>query len=396
MDEELVELVSTRETRPRGRKWVGLAMVIAGAVGVVGWTQINHKVSRLTQLSMMHHGLMRAFHQRGLEEAPDTRLRLNLLLNQVGMPEPTTMSISAEISESKDVHEWPFVTTTFKAKEGKQEELVRQVKDVVGAISDWAKEHGDEGLVEELEQRVEVSAGKSVDTVDIIVKLPKEEVEKKAVDMIGDGLKESKPTFTAEFATGRTIAEIFENSGENVVTLAGGLKASIDTEFASLMWEAGRDLVPDFGEFDILKGFAQFGTTFSFLYKSPEETEEAFAGVPSLDKEITDFKNGFAGSMPKGVRGPMKGLDEVADGLVEVKLTGLPDNYQIIATLNNCHIAPLIKAMIEARFHLPDHELLTSSTSNLYDCTAVVDFETAWSQEQKDFCCMTVGRGCRT
>jgi len=350
MDEEMVELVSTRETRPRGRKWVGLAMVIAGAVGVVGWTQTNHKVSRLTQLSMMHHGLMRAFHQRGLAEAPDTRLKFNLLLNEVGKPDPTTMSVSAEISESKDVHKWPSVTTTFKAKEGQQEALVKQVKDILTAMIDFAKNSTDSppGMVKELQDRVEVSAGDATDTVDIRVKLPQEEAEKKGVDMLGDGLKQSKPTFTAEFATGRTIAEIFENSGDNVVTLAGGLKASIDTEFASLIWEAGKGLAPDYGQFDILKGFAQFGSTVSFLYKSPEETKEAFAGVPSLEKEIEDFKKGFAGDMPKGIQGPMKGLDDVADGLVEVKLTGLPENYQIIATLNNCHIAPLIKAMIEA------------------------------------------------
>jgi len=348
MDEEMVELVSTRETRPRSRMWVGLVMVIAGAVGVVGWTQSNHKVSRLSQLSMMHHGLMRAFHQRGLAEAPDTRIKLNLLLNEVGKPDPTTMSMSAEISESKDVHMWPSFTSTFKAKEGKQEALVGQLKNIVDAIIVSMNGTASPGMVEELKERLEVSPGKVTDTVDIMLKLPKEDEEMKGVDLLGDGLKQAKPTFTAEFATGRTIAEIFENSDDNVLTLAGGLKASIDTEFASLIWEAGRDFAPDYGEFDILKGFARFGTTFSFLYKSPEETKEAFAGVPSLEHEIDNIKKEFAGEMPKGVQGPMKGLDEVADGLVEVKLTGLPENYQIIATLNNCHIAPLIKAMIEA------------------------------------------------
>lgn len=346
MHDEMVELVTEAEPQPKRRTWAGLAVIAVGAVGVVGWTQLKAPVSRFDQFTAAHQSLMRAFNNRGLSmlmHVPDTKVKFDFLLNEVGKPDPSAMSVSAEISESKEEHEWPQIITTFKAKEGKQEELTAQFdKIVMGFMKTMPPP-----MAKEMKNRVHVAAGDKPGTVDITVVMPKDAAEKAIDKGMAEGLSMAKPKFHAELKLGRTIKEIFDNADDGAMTLTRGLLASVDTQFASLLFDAATPMMGPNPAIDVLHGFAQFGTKFEFLYKSEEETKEAFGMVPSLSHELMSFKEEFAGQMPEPVQGPMKGLDEVADGLVQLKLTGLPENYQIVADFDNVHIAPLIKAMIE-------------------------------------------------
>lgn len=358
MDEEMVELVTPKEVRPRRLKWAGLAVTAAAVVGVVGWRQSQHKLSPLVQLSTMHHGLARAFSNFS---TPSTNVKLDFLLNQVGKPEPSGMSVSAEISESEQKFEWPSFIVTLRAVEGKQAALKTQIKAILDVVLENIKDsYGYEDVRSTWEQMVSVKNGQQNDTVDISIRLPavgveeRKQMQEKMDAKIAEAVEGFKPSFKAELSIGRTIQEILDNEGENPVTLPGGVKASVDTHFASILLAALAPAVPyQYCQYTdmllrsrILEGFASINSKLSFLYKSKAETEEAFKMMPSLEYELLDIRHDFVAGLPHELRAPLSKLDAV-DGLTEVKMTDLPGNYQVVAKFTNWHLLPLISELVD-------------------------------------------------
>lgn len=386
LDEESHAPVAPRR---RGR-WlvggVGLALAIAGCMGVaVRVARPREPASAFATLSTMHKRLVKAFSSRALLEETDLQATATFVWNEEGAEDPKAMGVEAVFAQGTEKHDGLAIKITFNAQEGKGEELANKFRAVWTAGIDWwfwaeGPGSGRYGEYSEDDMPIDpyyklVDFSSDEDEVVIEVKPPAgptdDQMEKDVQEAVNKDTQ-----FTASVFVGRTVQEMYKHRDTSVALLPQGIKGEMNAKVASALFELLNDgggmlgpphrhsvchygpdgdsscePVNDGGMAQasaVLKSLAKFNQRTELRYKSADKLNGAFDSYPpSLRVEIDEEAHGFAGMMPKIIRGNLTGIDDLADGVKKCEILGLPNKWEVKATFTNFHVAPLIHDLLQ-------------------------------------------------
>lgn len=362
LDVESNEFKTPKRTSNTGLR-VGLVFVVLSAVGLAGLNRIgaypfNRVTTPMEYLSMAQDKLMAAFDVRALQDAADFKASFNGVIKEVGTADPSAMSMKATMKIGAAKGEWPTTIFTFIAKPGKQEKLAKKFKAIKQGIVDLQCEHSQDNDCKKMTSRHfgKISLGKQSvhfgkgEFVFIEVMMPKGPTETKGEKEMTDAFAEHDPRFTAELNFGRTIEDMYDNLNSNVLELPNGVSAKIGAGFASTIFAALREFGFVGGTHvdevvKMLTGLAQLKERFEIQYKNSADLADSFGDIPTFDKEIESFKKEFA-SGPRSITKPMKGLQQVCDGVAGVVLTGLPMGSEVVVEFTNFHPSKVLNSLL--------------------------------------------------
>uniref|UniRef100_A0A7S0AQ92 Uncharacterized protein n=1 Tax=Pyrodinium bahamense TaxID=73915 RepID=A0A7S0AQ92_9DINO len=358
VDEESNELGNPPRHNPSPRRWLwfGIAMVVAGAVGMAGVSQMGaspppkRTSSPLSRLSMLQDGLTKAFTARALAGSKDFGAKFAVLLNEDGQPEPSAMGMTAKMEVGKDTAKWPKIVVTFLAQTGKGPALVKKLEDIWAGFLKLQADMNPDVPVDELKKLATIKAGEGDEAI-FQIELPQGRDERQEDADLKAALQAQKPRLSAEVNVGRTIEEMYKEIDSNIGTLPHGISLKLDTAFASTIFDVVADLLsfpmddPYRLGLKIMKGISMVKERVTILYKSEADLGDAFEDIPSLKSQMQQIAMQFQHG-PPAVTGPMKGLDKLAKEIKSVVVEGLPFGWEVVATFRNFHPSPVISSMI--------------------------------------------------
>jgi len=330
--------------KQKGKPWrkLGLAMAATATIAVAtgAMTFRSRTMTPVERMHRLHSGLMRAFSTRALQEAADVTGTFGFTWAEEGQEDPDAMGIVADISTSTEEHDHLQFSITFAAQEGKGADLAAQFQKVIDGTKDYMDASDD--TVGDITDVVSVMQVDDEDEVVITVTPP--EPEEAAKDM--EEAMQVKPHFHAELQFGRTIDEMFEHIDENLATLPHGIKGQLTAAVAHTLFKALAEMEgPGDGgpsALMMMGAMSKVETTHEFRYRSGTD---AFDQLPTLEMAAMGAAWTLA-SGPESIIHPMHGLADLADGVKSMKISGLPNNFEVVMTFTNVHVTPLIKKLI--------------------------------------------------
>jgi len=295
--------------------------------------------------------IMAAFTARALGNKPDFTAAIEAVVKEDGTEDPTAMTMHAAMQASKADDDWPTAKFTFEAQPGKQDKLKSQLEKIWTGIIGLQCEHAEDDDCKKMGDMVTFSKSKRSKHFDkgnfvhASVKMPKGPAESDADKDMGEAFKEHAARFLVELNLGRTIEDMFDNKEMNIVKLLNGVHVKVATDFASSLFDAGADMEPN-PVWKFLKGFRKFKTRQEILYKSDADLDGAFDRIPSFATELDAFQKSFAEGPPKVTR-PMANLQNNADNLKGVVISGLPGTMEVVVTFTNFHPHKLLATLVD-------------------------------------------------
>jgi len=342
--------------RTRSGLRLGFLFVTLSAIGMFGLKYtgtypFNRVLTPMQVMVAAQDKMMAAFTSRALKEKPDFKATIEAVVKEEGTEDPTAMSMHAAMQAGKTKVNWPTVTFTFEAQQGKQTKLQKQLEKMWDGIVKLQCQHAQDDDCNKMSDMVKFTQGKKSEHFDngnlvfASVKMPKGPAESDADKDMGKAFKEHSVRFLAELNLGRTIEDMFDNKDMNVVKLLNGMHVKVASDFASSMFDAAADMQPN-PVFKILKGFAKVKTRQEVLYKNDADLGDAFDGIPSFANELDAFKKGLEGG-PKEVTQPMANLQKHAESLKGVVVNGLPGKMEVVVEFKNFHPTKLLGAILK-------------------------------------------------
>jgi hypothetical protein len=369
LDEDSIEPVAPPK-RNQSWKWKALTAAVACTMGaaIMCWPKHATGVDRLRELQ---RHIVREFtsgHLRNLQDSSDVFVSdFSFLFNEEGKADPDKMGVRAEIQQAENHHTRMSITTIFRAKEGKRDDLVQTLQAILDGQLKMITAMDGEDAANQMKELVEISAGSAEDEATVKVVMPDDDqMPEDQRGEVRDAVGAVEPKLVLELSTGRDIGEMWDHMDDNIAVTPAGIKFKSHSSVAAAMMEmashvapvgppgfgagpppgfgagppgAGPDGVPP----GLFKGFASFGANMEVRYRS--DSGGAFDDLPRLKDAVAQLA-AMSMHLPASVREPMVGLDDSADGIKTVKVQGLPDKWEMVATFKNFHIAPLLKDVI--------------------------------------------------
>merc|ERR1711920_528053 len=149
---------------------------------------------------------------------------------------------------------------------------------------------------------------------------------------------------------GRTIDEMFEYIDENLATLPHGIKGQVSAAVAHTLFKAMAEMEGSGAKYGggnpsglmMMSAMSTFETTTEFRYRAGTD---AFDQVPNLE-DAAMMAGRVLSTGPESIIHPLHGLADLADGVKSIKISGLPNNFEVVATFTNVHVTPLLKKLI--------------------------------------------------
>jgi len=351
-DEGETLVVAQVSRKPRRMVWAGLAGVIAMcAIGVMAMSRFQRRTP-LDHVTRMG-GLMRAFTKRALQDKSDQTTKVGFIFKEVGADDPSTTGVKVRLQVDADAGDDEPLATMLKviffAKEGKGADLVSHFTDAKDVFLQITEEQHGEETAAQMKELISVEEVPDKDEALFTFKFPAEMPMEEELEQ--DMEEGPPPELTAEVFIGRSIKDMFE-SRDTVAfpKLPNGLKLSASMKMASAVVSMGEEAMggPSVGPESqaLLLGIASLGLNAEVLYKAEDDLADKW--------DVLDCKHAWDGviatvqSMPAAVTEKLAGVDEAADGIKSVALTGLPDKMKMEATFTNFKIAEVVKALLEA------------------------------------------------
>lgn len=319
------------------------------AIGVMAMSRFQRRTP-LDHVTRMG-GLMRAFTKRALQDKSDLTTKAGFTFKEVGADDPSTtgvkmvMGVDADAGDDEPVA--PVLKVIFFAKEGKAEDLASHLTDAKDMYLQMMAEQNGEGMKNKMKDSISIEQVPDKDETLVTFKFPEDMPMQEDLEQ---NMEEGPPPdMTAEVFFGRSIKDMFESRDTVALPkLPNGLKLSVSMKIASAMMSVGEEfggppVCPESQA--MVEGLASVGLDAEVLYKAEDDLADKW--------DLMDSKNAWAGavamvqSMPASMTEKLVGVDESADGIKSVSVTGLPAKMKMEATFTNFKIAEVVKAILE-------------------------------------------------
>lgn len=186
--------------------------------------------------------------------------------------------------------------------------------------------------------------------------------DKAVIQLDGDDMDDSpvmtgQPKLSLEVAFGRTIRQMYEHKNSNIAALLGGVSFKGSVTIANLMFKEWLTHLPlphhlgnlaaDKGT-PFLKAISKITVTEEVRYNKAELENGPWSHLPSLGEAIDELSQQLKQVLPPKIMTLLTGLQDNADGFESIKLTGLENNYQIVADFTHFHPSHLIASLLSS------------------------------------------------
>lgn len=329
--------------KTRSLLWLALSVAVLAAVGIVGFS-LRPRVYSVHHLQHVQDKIM-SLASRVLDGDEEVTVSLWSMLREEGADKPSGMKVAAKLQQEMTAEaSRPAWIVKFAAKAGKGPELLRQFKNVKRGAIEFEQSMNGEEAGSMLEDAFTIEEG-GTDEVVIKAEVPATEKQEEMDGEMADAINSISPMFDFVVKTGRTVGEMFEHLDDPLPLLPGGIEVQVGAVVSSAIGDVVAEVTGPGPEVLALKTLSKIYAHQETTYK--RDSAEYWGYFPSLSDEERKVKY-MIRHLPASIRDALSGLDEFANGVKTLRFVGLPHRFMIDFTFHNFHIAPVLKALMEA------------------------------------------------
>jgi len=294
------------------------------------------------------HSFMQAVVARALDDNTKAMsVDLEVTFAPDGMEDWNGLKVQAHLRPAEEKGAKPFVRATFKAQDGKGEQLSAQFQKVLDETKAyWDKSGAD---VEEMFNNFDVSTDDDDSDLVLITFHPDVELP----PFSEDDDEAEKPTMEISIKTGRDFQEMVDNIHGCELTLPGGFTMTASTELAKAIMgtlkEAGMA-----GPMSPLAAFSKLSSHTEMRYDTAE-LEAATCDEEAVEgrlQQVEEFKKNAKSMLSEQIGAEAveaaRGLADFADHLESFEVGGgLPDDYEIHLDFEGFELTPVIAKFLQ-------------------------------------------------